>query len=73
MVCFVIRLPCHIVVTVKEEYSSLSQQTRESFTLVVHNVNSENSMQDARLANKGGKIGQKRNNQTSDQEYEKTA
>ena len=29
-------------------------------------------MQGARLVNKGGKIGKKRNNQTSDQEYEKT-
>ena len=28
------------------------------------NVNSENSMQGARLVNKGGKIGKKRNNQT---------
>ena len=34
-------------------------------------VNSANSMQGARLVNKGGKIGKKRNNQTSDQEYEK--
>ena len=49
-----------------------SQQRREIFTLVVHNVNSENSIQDARLVNKDGKIGKKRNNQTSDQEYEKT-
>ena len=34
-------------------------------------VNSANSMQGARLVNKGGKIGKRRNNQTSDQEYEK--
>ena len=47
------------------------QKTREIFTLVVHNVNSEYSMQGARLVNKGGKIGKKRNNQISDQEYEK--
>ena len=46
---------------------------REIFTLVVHNINSENSMQGARLV-KGGEIGKKkRNNQTYDQEYEKIA
>ena len=45
---------------------------REIFTLVVQNFNSENSMQGARLVNKGGKIGKKRNNQTSDREYEKS-
>ena len=45
---------------------------REIFTLVAHNINSENSMQGARLV-KGGEIGKKRNNQTSDQEYEKIA
>ena len=38
----------------------------------VHNVNSEKLMQGARLV-KRGEIGKKRNNQTSDQEYEKIA
>ena len=37
----------------------------------MHNGNSENLMQGAHLVNKGGKIGEKINNQTSDQEYEK--
>ena len=46
--------------TVKgHKYSSLSYKMREIFTLVVHNINSENSMQGARLA-KGGEIGKKK-------------
>ena len=31
----------------------------------MHNVNSKNSMEGVHLVNKGGKIGKKRNNQTS--------
>ena len=49
--------------------SAYSQGTQVFVTFIT--VNSENSMQAARLVNKGGKIGKKRNNQTSDPEYEK--
>ena len=44
---------------------------RKIFTLVVHNVNSKNSMEGVHLVNKGGKIGKKKKQSNIDQEYEK--
>ena len=58
--------------TVKgHKYSSLSKQTREIFTPVVHTVNRKTWCGARVWSIKAGKIGKNRNKQTSDQEHEK--
>ena len=46
------------------------KDARNFYPRCAKSVNIENSMHGARLVNKSGKIGIKRNNQTFDQEYE---
>ena len=59
--------------TVKgHKYSPNSSKMRKIFTPVVHNVNSENSKQGARLV-KGREIGKKRNNQDPTKSTKKIA